>query len=111
MISDAKSRNFTKWPHIGQQIWIEPSPIPQSYAEEIIALKSWIANRLDWLDLNMPGNCDYDITNIEEQADKKELLIVTDILGKKIRLKLTYHLLKFMMIIASKKQFCLIKKK
>ena len=83
LISDAKSRNFTKWSHIGQQIWIEPSPIPQSYAEEILALKSWIANRLDWLDLNMPGNCEYDITNIEEQANKKELLIVTDLLGKK----------------------------
>ena len=50
-------------------------------------MKSWIANRLDWLDLNMPGNCDYDITNIEEQADKKELLIVTDILGKKNKVK------------------------
>ena len=69
LISDAKFRNFTKWPHIGQQIWIEPSPIPQSYAEEIIALKSWIANRLDWLDLNIPGNCEYDITNIEEQIN------------------------------------------
>tara|TARA_B100000989_G_scaffold43547_1_gene27737 strand:+ start:459 stop:1973 length:1515 start_codon:yes stop_codon:yes gene_type:complete len=85
LISDAKNRNFTRWPHIGQQIWIEPYPIPQSYSEEITVLKQWISNRLDWLDLNFPGNCDNDITIIKEQAVKKELSKVTDLLGRETK--------------------------
>lgn len=85
LISDAKNRNFTRWPHIGQQIWIEPSPIPQSYSEEITVLKQWISNRLDWLDLNFPGNCDNDITIIKEHVTKKEILKVIDLLGRKTK--------------------------
>ena len=60
-ISDAIGRNFIKWDNfIGQSIWIEPSPIPQSYAEEISTMKDWISNRIDWIDANLPGNCSQD---------------------------------------------------
>ena len=60
-ISDAIARNFTKWDDfIGQSIWIEPSPIPQSYAEEISTMKDWISNRVDWMDANLLGDCSLD---------------------------------------------------
>ncbi len=57
-ISDAIERNFERLDFIGERIWIEPSPIPQSYEAEIAVLKTWISNRLRWMDENLPGNCD-----------------------------------------------------
>ena len=57
-LSQAIQRNFEKWDEfIGESIWIEPEPIPQSYEEEISTMINWITNRLNWMDINMPGNC------------------------------------------------------
>lgn len=57
-IDQAIDRNFTVWDYfIGNQIWIEPDPIPQSYEEEVEVMKTWISDRIDWLDANMPGDC------------------------------------------------------
>ena len=57
-------RNFVRWPFIGDLIWAEPYPVPQTYAEEITYMKIWIANRLAWMDANLPGTCN--TTGIEE---------------------------------------------
>ena len=60
-LSNALQRNFDKWDYfIGESIWIEPDPIPQSYEEEISTMISWIAERLNWMDANMPGDCSQD---------------------------------------------------
>ena len=57
-LSQALQRNFNKWDEfIGESIWIEPEPIPQSYEEEISTMINWITNRLNWMDSNMPGDC------------------------------------------------------
>lgn len=58
-------RNFEKWDFIGEIIWIEPSPLPQSYEEEVSNMKSWITERLQWMDANIPGNCADDISAVE----------------------------------------------
>jgi len=53
-IQAAIDRNYQRWPNvIGEHIWIEPEPIPQTYAGEISYMKSWIAQRLIWMDGNM----------------------------------------------------------
>jgi hypothetical protein len=75
-ISDAIARNFTKWDDfIGQSIWIEPSPIPQSYAEEISTMKDWISNRVDWMDANLLGDCSQDtpVSISENSSDALEI--------------------------------------
>ncbi|MBI2967043.1 MAG: CotH kinase family protein [Bacteroidetes bacterium] len=56
-LSEAQARNFTLWPIIGQYVWPNPNPIPSTWQGEIDRLKQWIADRLDWLDLNLTGNC------------------------------------------------------
>lgn len=53
-----KERYFERWPILGQYVWPNPSPIPNTYAEEVIALKNWLNNRITWLDSNLPGICD-----------------------------------------------------
>lgn len=56
-LDEAQQRNFTLWPILGIYIWPNPWPYPPSYQGEISALKSWMHNRLTWLDNNMPGIC------------------------------------------------------
>lgn len=56
-IDQAKDRHFNKWPILGVYTWPNPSPIPSDYAGEITAMKTWIVDRLQWLDANMPGTC------------------------------------------------------
>jgi len=66
-LMEAQQRNFTQWPILGVYVWPNPSPIPTTYAGEINSLKSWMHNRLNWLDANMPGECDkaYSISETE----------------------------------------------
>ena len=61
-LEDPLGRNFTRWDFIGNNIWFEPFPIPETYDGEITYMKSWIAERLGWMDANLVGNCDEDIT-------------------------------------------------
>ena len=90
-ISEAIARNFNKWDYfIGAQIWIEPFPIPQSYAEEIEYMKNWISNRVAWMDANITGNCQYDVaghSNLNNYSNPKKLLYVFDLLGRKSKIK------------------------
>lgn len=54
LIQPAIDRNYQRWPDvIGESIWIEPEPIPQSYSAEISYMKDWIGQRLIWMDSNM----------------------------------------------------------
>lgn len=52
-----QAKNFTVWPIIGINVWVNPSPVPTSYAGEIQQLKDWTVARLAWLDSHMPGTC------------------------------------------------------
>ncbi|HRG58918.1 MAG TPA: CotH kinase family protein [Bacteroidia bacterium] len=56
-LADAQIRNFDTWPILGAYVWPNPNPIASSYSGEIISLKTWLQNRINWLDNNMPGQC------------------------------------------------------
>ncbi len=60
LTNEARQRHFQRWPILGQYIWPNPNPIPSSYAGEISMLKEWLANRLSWIDYNIPnaGACE-----------------------------------------------------
>ena len=83
LISNAVERNFERWDDfIGEYIWIEPEPIPETYDEEILAMKNWISNRLLWLDSEMPGNCnDTEIVETNDDGNKNIIMII-DRLGR-----------------------------
>ena len=62
LLEEPLDRNYTQWDeYIGEYIWFEPEPVPESYDEEITYLKDWIQNRIAWLDDNFPGNCENDL--------------------------------------------------
>jgi hypothetical protein len=58
LIQNAIDRNYSKWPVLGSYVWPNPAPYPADYAGEINELKTWLQNRLIWLDANMPDACD-----------------------------------------------------
>ncbi len=68
-VGEAITRNFDRWDFLGQNIWFEPEPLPlETHEEEVEYMKNWIQERIEWLDLNMPGNCMNDvISKIPEQ--------------------------------------------
>lgn len=61
-VGEAITRNFIRWDFQGQNIWIEPEPLPlETHEEEVEYMKNWITERIEWMDLNIPGNCSSDI--------------------------------------------------
>jgi subtilisin-like proprotein convertase family protein len=57
MLDESVDVNFTKWPILGTYVWPNPSPIPTDYQGEISKLKTWVHDRIAWLDANLPGPC------------------------------------------------------
>jgi hypothetical protein len=62
-------RHFIRWPILGTYVWPN-NFIGQTFAEEINYLKTWLSNRLAWLDANMVGTCD----NLSMPEPQKEAL-------------------------------------
>ncbi|MBN1481001.1 CotH kinase family protein [candidate division KSB1 bacterium] len=54
-IDEAQDRNFQRWPTLGLYVWPNWF-VGDTFAEEIEFLKTWIADRLDWMDDNMPSD-------------------------------------------------------
>ena len=69
-LMEAQARNFTTWPILGIYVWPNPWPYPSTYQGEVIALKSWMHDRLAWLDANITGICDisYGINDFEASS-------------------------------------------
>ena len=58
LINNAQERHFIRWPILGINVGTPEIGVqPLSYNEEIVKFKTWIVDRLNWLDINMPGNC------------------------------------------------------
>lgn len=52
--TDAYNRNFTKWPTLTTQIWMDqPSYVGGTVEAEKEYLKTWLTNRLSWMDSNI----------------------------------------------------------
>ena len=49
LIGDAQARNFLKWPVLGKYVWPNYY-VGNTHAEEVTWLKSWVKNRLIYLD-------------------------------------------------------------
>lgn len=56
-LDESQQRNFTRWPILGNYVWPNPAPLPTTYTGEIDELKTWVWNRIQWMDANVPGNC------------------------------------------------------
>ena len=54
-ITDARIRNFIRWPILGVYQWPEYF-VGQTYEDEVLYLKGWIIRRHSWIDANLSSN-------------------------------------------------------
>jgi len=83
-LMEAQQRNFTQWPILGTYVWPNPRPYATTYSGEVSNLKTWMHNRLSWLDSNMPGNCDESYGIVENETENRFIIYpnpVSDILN------------------------------
>ncbi|HCY77980.1 MAG TPA: spore coat protein CotH [Ignavibacteriales bacterium] len=74
LLDESKTRNFEKWPVLGQWIWPNYF-VGQTYQQEISYLKNWITFRLNWMNLNMigePTDVDDTLTEIPVEFSLKQ---------------------------------------
>ena len=55
-LNDAQQRNFQKWPILGNYVWPNYY-VGNTYQDELNFFKTWIDDRLIWIDNNLGGNC------------------------------------------------------
>jgi hypothetical protein len=55
-LTDAQQRNFQKWPILGNYVWPNYY-VGNTYQDELNFFKTWIGDRLAWIDNNLGGNC------------------------------------------------------
>ena len=67
-LNESQAWNFTVWPILGVYIWPNVAPYPSTYAGEIANLKQWLGRRMQWLDANMPGNCNCNLSISSQDA-------------------------------------------
>jgi hypothetical protein len=72
---------------LGQYVWPNPQPIATTYDGEIQTLKTWLTNRLKWIDANIPntGAC------FDYPANVKESVIIK-YFPNPVHAKLTLHI-------------------
>ncbi len=49
VLTEARTRNFQRWPVIGVYVWPN-GYVGQTYEQEVDYLKNWVRQRLDWMD-------------------------------------------------------------
>lgn len=57
LVNEGQSRHYIIYPILGGYVWPNPYPYAQTYAQEIAGLKSWILQRINFMDNNLPGIC------------------------------------------------------
>ncbi|MBT3611894.1 MAG: hypothetical protein HN522_03000 [Flavobacteriales bacterium] len=55
-LNDAQQRNFQQWPTLGAYVWPNYY-VGNTYQDELNFFKTWIGDRLIWIDNNLGGNC------------------------------------------------------
>jgi hypothetical protein len=65
LLAESQERNFQRWPILGTYIWPNQF-IGKTYQEEINFLKSWVSDRLSWMENNLPEVCAPPVTAVEE---------------------------------------------
>lgn len=65
LLSEAQVRNFNQWDILGHYVWPN-SFIGSTYQQELDFMKTWLRQRLEWMDFNMLGECNTTSTTPSE---------------------------------------------
>ncbi|MFC2175239.1 CotH kinase family protein, partial [archaeon] len=53
LLDEAQERNFERWLVLGEYVWPNPEPYPETYEGEVEALRAWLVARAEWIDGNI----------------------------------------------------------
>lgn len=68
MLQEPQQRNFQRWPVLGNYVWPNQF-VGLTYESEVSFLKTWILNRLRWMDTNLRlSDCDIVTSNENESG-------------------------------------------
>lgn len=56
-LAQAQARHFSRWKILGTNPGYFNAYVVQTYSQELQTLKTWISNRLKWIDANLGGVC------------------------------------------------------
>ncbi|MCU0358759.1 MAG: T9SS type A sorting domain-containing protein, partial [Cyclobacteriaceae bacterium] len=79
---EAQQRNFQRWPVLGEYVWPNYY-IGQTYQQEVVWLKNWITERMNWLDENLSLL----ITSIEEDPSILHLKVYPNPVSDRLTLE------------------------
>ena len=54
-VDEAQHRNYERWPILGQYVWPNYNWQGNDYNDEVAFFETWLFNRLNWIDNNIPG--------------------------------------------------------
>jgi len=86
VLQEAQFRNYKRWPILGIYIWPNQY-IGKTYQDEITFLKQWTLDRLRWMDLNMPGDCDL-ITAAKEMHAPERVSVFPNPFNKSVTIRI-----------------------
>src|SRR5690606_27850008 len=69
-LAQAQVRHFTRWKILGTNPGFFNAYVVNSYSEEMQKVKTWTANRLQWMDANIVGQCI--VTSLDKNASSPE---------------------------------------
>jgi hypothetical protein len=64
LLEEAADRNYDRWDILDEDTWAHPFELPGSWEGEVQLLKDWIENRLNWMSLNIPGDCSVSVPTL-----------------------------------------------
>ena len=67
-LGTAIDRNYDRWPILGNYIWPN-NFIGETYEDEVMFLKMWLIQRLEWMDENMIGDCEQLVNTDDDQYE------------------------------------------
>jgi len=79
-LGEAIDNNFTRWPILGEYVWPNYF-IGETYDDEINYLKSWITDRVNWIDANIMV-----AEGVSENASKNDILVFPNPVSDKMNL-------------------------
>lgn len=78
----AKDRNYLRWPILGQYVWPNYNWQNNTYADEVTYFKTFLFNRIDWMDSHMTGNILHPWLHISADANKIKINLYDDYFSK-----------------------------
>lgn len=77
-ISDAKDRNYDRWPILGTYVWPNFDWLNNTYPDEVNYFKDYLFNRMSWMDYNFDAEIIHPTAKITAQANQVTLKLNSD---------------------------------